>query len=100
MEVLVVLDDVDRELLVGIEELIEASIIELSLKVYLTPDAVRRRLNRLKQKGLICCKQRRKRNGKLAHFFSLDRNFDERKICNVQEGICYPDIYLSQLTEN
>ena len=98
MKILVTLDNVHRELLAGIKELKEASITELSERVYLTPDAVRRRLNKLEKNKLISCQKKRKSNGKLAHFFSLNYQFEKLDFLEMQEN--YSDVYLSRLSEN
>ncbi|WP_036477995.1 AsnC family transcriptional regulator [Myxosarcina sp. GI1] len=100
METFISLDNTNIQLLTEINELGEASIAELSNAVYLTQDAVRRRLNKLEQEHLITYRKKRKSNGAVAHFFTLNNDFEEELVFRMQDDRSISASYLEKLSEN
>ena len=95
----VTLDKTGKELLINIEKFPGISIADLSSKVYLTPDAVRKRLIKFEDQHLVIHHKKLSKNGVLAHYFSLAKDFDKNIIYqNGQEF--HPSSYLSTLSKN
>jgi predicted transcriptional regulator len=72
------LDEINVQLLACINKVEKASIGYLSEKVFLTPDAVRRRLKSLHNKGFIC----RENKPSAAHYFYISPDFDMNLLKN------------------
>lgn len=95
------LDQIDSKLLFYIEKFLEISAYELSLKVFLSRDAVRRRLIKLKEQNILIYQKKPDKNGILTHYFSLAPNINinlvHQSVANPKENFCL-DRYLSNLS--